>query len=221
MDINKLLHEPAADYWLQCHKSYEKNVKYNIKTRFDYLGVETKKQKGEILIKKMYDLFVHGFGIKWSDAQYKIFNVFIDGMLAIIYDEDWDDLKEKVLKERKLSEYIQEVLINMARRNGKTWIISACVVVAFLLIPKMTVAIFSPGKRQSGMFLQSALDKIDAAFQIGLVKKSDYKQIKRNETELVFELPDGSRNSITSLPGSIKVSLNPPLPPPYSLKIKS
>lgn len=211
MDTIALLHEPLIKYWKDSHDYYQRECRYNISTRFERADKNKRNQKtdGDRLLKKIYDLFHNGFGHRWSDAQIKIFNVIVDGMLALIYGNQWDDVKERVLKERGLTEYKKEVLINMGRRNGKTWIVATVCVIMFLLLKNIKIIIISVGKRQSGMFLECCVEKIQSAFALGThVKQSDYRKVKNSVTELRFEVPGGSVNALLSLPGSIKV--NPP-----------
>ena len=145
LDTTALLHAPLTNYWFEQHTYYEKEIKYNMPTSFE--RDEGKGQRfstdGDQMIERCDDLFFNGFGIKWSDPQIRIYTNFIDGMLPRIYGKDWADVKDRVLQKRGLDRVHQETLVNMGRRNGKTWIVSACCVIAFLLIPGISVAIFS------------------------------------------------------------------------------
>lgn len=208
MNTLDLIHRPMVDYWEKQYRDYEEHYKYNMPSRFDRamgLGI-AQKTNGDVVIEQMTQLFMKGFGLKWTDTQIKIFNTFVDGLLPRIYLDEWPDVKERVLRQRGLDETRQETLVNMARRNGKTWSVSACCAAAFLCIKGISIAVFSVGKRQSGMFLQAFIDKIERAFNTGThAKRSDYKQLQKNQEVLVYELPDGSVNTMASLPGSIKV----------------
>ena len=209
LDTVTLIHEPVLEYWKAENEYYLTEIKYNMPSAFERdmgIGVQHRVD-GDRTLAMCEDLFYNGFGIKWSDAQIKIYNVFIDGMLPRIFGKDWPDVKDRVLKQRGLDNVSQESLVNMGRRNGKTWIVSACCVIAFLLIPGISIAIFSVGKRQSGMFLQCCLDRIENAFNKGThVKRNDYKKISQNQETVIYELKDGSKNSLASYPGSTTVS---------------
>jgi hypothetical protein len=206
MNTTKDIHEHMVNYWLKQHEEY---ISQRIISRFDRaegLGV-IQKTNGDRILEQMTDLFLNGFGIEWSSTQIKIFRAFQDTILPRIYLEDWAEVKERVLKQRGLTKLQQECLVNMARRNGKTWIVSGACVAAFLTIKGISIAIFSVGKRQSGLFLTSCQEKLELAFNRGThVKKSDFKQLQKNQEVLIYELPDGSKNTLASLPGSTKVS---------------
>jgi hypothetical protein len=208
MNTLELIHRPMMEYWRRQYQEYEEHHRYNILSRFDRamgLGI-LHKAKGDVVIEQMTQIFIKGFGLRWTDAQLTIFKAFVDGLLPRIYGDEWADVKERVLKQRGLEETRQETLVNMARRNGKTWVVSAACAAAFLAIKGIKIAVFSVGKRQSGMFLNEFVDKLERAFNIGtFAKRADYKQLQKNQEVLVYEMPDGSVNTMASLPGSIKV----------------
>jgi len=215
MNTSELIHKPMIEFWKKEYEEYEKR-KHVIHTRFDraegIIGA-FKRTNGDRDFDLLNDLFVNGFGVKWSSVQLKIWNAILDAILPIIYGTDWEEVKPRVLKQRKLKKISLEVLVNMARRNGKTWIVSGACVAIFLVLRGITIAIFSVGKRQSGLFLTSCLDKMKSAFQkASHVNASDYKQLQRNQEVIIFEMSDGSKNTLASLPGSIKVKLTNNLP---------
>lgn len=210
MNTSLLIHEPMMEYWKNEYEEYEK-TKNIIYTRFQraegILGVQ-KKTNGDELLEKLNDLFINGFGTKWSNVQMKIWRAIVDAILPLIYGTEWDEVKERVLKQRNLSKVALEVLVNMARRNGKTWLVSGACAAIFLTLKGIIIAIFSVGKRQSGLFLTCCSDKIKAAFRRGThSKQTDFKPLQSNQETIIFECSDGSKNILSSLPGSIKVSL--------------
>lgn len=218
MNTVKLIHQPTYEYYKHIHKHYVKTCKHNVQTAFKRARIDfqTKHTEGEKLLKEMYDLFSNGMGISWSDVQFKIYNTFIDAILPHIYGTHmWPQVQDKVLLERKLNALQQWLLVSMGRRNGKTTVCSACCAVAFLKLRKIIIAVFSVAKFQSSMFQEKVIEQIEQAFDIGThVKRSDYKEVRRNYKELWFQLKDGSINKFRSLPGSVSVSFNylPPKP---------
>ena len=94
----------------------------------------------------------------------------------------------------------------MARRNGKTYVVSGTAAVLFLVVPNISIAVFSTGKRTAGMLMDVAITMIDAMFKNGsIVSRSDYKIITQNKEQLVYEGPDGTKRSLGCYPGSVKV----------------
>lgn len=209
MNTTELIHNPMMEYWKREYEEYEKE-RYKIYTRFDVAegkhGV-SEKTKGDQLLEEVNDLFFNGFGISWSPVQIKIWNAIVDAALPLIYGSEWEEVKSRVLKQRNLTKVHLELFINMARRNGKTWIVSGACVVFFLKLRSIATLVFSVGKRQSGFFLGSCVEKIKAAFTFAKnIKASDYKTVAKNQELIIFEFPDTTKNSISSLPGSISVS---------------
>jgi len=155
---------------------------------------------------KIQDLFHNGFGIIWSQVQKKIFRASIDSCLPKIYGQEWDEVKQRVLKQRGLDVLQQETLVNMARRNGKTYVISGSAAALFLIVPDLSVAVFSTGERAAKMLMTATIEKIDAAFNLGThVNKEGYDIISKNKEMLVMKHPNGGKQVLGCYPGSVKV----------------
>lgn len=95
----------------------------------------------------------------------------------------------------------------MARRNGKTFVTSGTAAALFLAVPNIKIAIFSTCRRTSQMMLNAITDMLEKAFELGVkVNRQDYQVVSRNSETIVFVGPDGSKRSIGSYPGSVRVS---------------
>lgn len=209
MNIWENFHKPFATAWYDEHQHFEQHQKHNISTRFERnygIGV-VKKTNGDILLEKIQDIFLNGFGIIWSPVQVKVFQALVDSLLPRIYLHEWEQVKGRVIAQRKIDRMSQETLVNMARRNGKTWTVSGAAAAAMLAIPGITIAVFSVGKRQAGMFMTATIEKIEMAFKKGThVKKQKYNKIQHNQESLIYEHPDGGKQVLGCFPGSTKVS---------------
>lgn len=209
MNIWEKFHKPLAVYWWEQHDHYVKHQKHNISTRFDRnygLGV-IKKANGDVILERLIDLFLNGFGIDWSPVQVKIFHALVDSLLPRIYLDEWEQVKGRVLAQRKIDRMCQETLVNMARRNGKTWVVSGAAAAVLLTVPGISIAVFSVGKRQAGMFMTSTIEKIDMAFNKGThVKRQGFNKIQQNQESLIYEHPEGGKQILGCYPGSTKVS---------------
>ena len=205
MNIWEKFHKPFASAWYEEHL----NHKQRILTRFErnYGSGVIKKTNGDVILEKMQDLFLNGFGIVWSPVQVKVFQALVDSLLPRIYIGEWEQVKGRVMAQRKIDRLCQETLVNMGRRNGKTWTVSGAAAAALLTVPGITVAVFSVGKRQAGMFMTSTIEKIELAFKRGThVKKQGYNKIQQNQETLIYEHPEGGKQILSCLPGSTKVS---------------
>ena len=142
------LHNDMVRHWTKEHEEYSRNKM--VKTRFARAeGLGSQQQaNGDILLRKVEDLFFNGMGVLWSEVQCRIFYALIDSCLPRIYGSEWEHVKTRVMKERGLDTLQQETLVNMARRNGKTWVVSGAAAALLLVVPDISLAVFSVGKRQ-------------------------------------------------------------------------
>lgn len=99
----------------------------------------------------------------------------------------------------------------MARRNGKTFVVSG---VAAAILLKMTnrkcegvsLAIFSTGERMAKTLMTVVVEMVELAFNKGShVNRQEYTQVMKNKECLLFEGPDGSKRLLGCFPGSVRV----------------
>ncbi len=209
IDTSVLYHTKLINYWRNEHEVYEKS-RHGAVNRFDRAASGPKrsgKTNGDRTLEQTMDLFLNGFGVVWSLVQINIFHALINAILPRIYLDEWEEVKGRVMLQRALDRIWQEILINMGRRNGKTWITSGAAAAFFLMIPGISIAVFSVGKRQAELFMTAAVEKIKLAFARGThVKKSDYNVIRESQEMLVYEHPLGGKQVLGCYPGSSKVS---------------
>jgi hypothetical protein len=208
LDTSSFFHRPIMDYWFKEHEHYTKNCR-KIPTRSERIqnSLSVKRAKGDELLAKLYDVFLNGFGIDWSPVQLRIFNALVDSILPRIYINEWNEVKIRVMAQRKIRKLFTETLVNMARRNGKSFIVSGAAAALFLVIPGISLAVFSVGKRQASMFNTLVIEKIERAFAVGMVRKEDYQLVQKNQENLIYLHPDGSKQHLMCLPGSTKVRI--------------
>lgn len=188
---------------------YKKHNYHRLPTRFDRISKNdlNKKCRGDLLLDNIYDLFYNGFGKRWSEIQVDIFTMFIEACLPLIYGDEWNENKARVLSERGLSREEPFCLVIMGRRNGKTYVTSAVACCLFLLVPDVTIAIFSTGERAAKMLMTVVEDMMKDAFNLGShVKLQDYGHITKNKEQIVKEGPDGTKRVLGCFPGSVRVS---------------
>lgn len=209
MDTTAWLHGKKVRYWEQQHENFQQNQKHYLQTRFaraEGSGAR-KRADGDKLLARVEDIFHNGFGVNWSEVQCRIFKYLIDSCLPRIYGAEWEHVKTRVMHERKIEKLGQETLVNMARRNGKTYVVSGTAAALLLVVPGITIAVFSVGKRQAGMFMSACIDRITAAFERGThVNKEDFNCLQKSQEMRIYEMPDGSKQVLGCYPGSVKVS---------------
>ena len=210
IDTSALYHTRLINYWRKEHEVFQRS-RHGASNRFDRVASGPKrsgKTNGDKILEQTVDLFLNGFGVTWSLVQINIFHALVNAILPRIYLHEWEEVKGRVMLQRALDRIWQEILINMGRRNGKTWITSGAAAAFFLMIPGISIAVFSVGKRQAELFMTAAVEKIKLAFARGThVKKSDYNVIRESQEMLVYEHPLGGKQVLGCYPGSSKVSL--------------
>lgn len=191
-------------------KQYKKLNVYGLKSRAQRIIESSRSQdvSGDELLNKIIEMFFHGFGARWSSVQQRIFNAVIDCTLPRIYGKEWHNVKERVLMQRKLQRLKQEMLILMARRNGKTFGTAAIAATLWLTVPGIKIAIFSVSERQSKMMLSEIKKLIEMAWNKGThVTKSQFTRKEENKESMLYIMnATGTEQSILSLPGSVRVS---------------
>lgn len=205
IDTCALLHDPMIDYWTE--KMKRTTPMYTRFERAMGTGSATKELSGDVILERLQDTFLNGFGIKWSPVQINIFQALVDSILPRIYLNEWEEAKGRVMAQRNLDRLYQETLVNMARRNGKTWVVSGAAAAVFLTVPGVSLAVFSVGKRQAGMFMTSAVEKLELAFNRGYGK--GFKFIQKNQETVIYEHPQGGKQILGCYPGSTKVISSP------------
>ena len=183
LDTRTLVHEPLTNYW-RVKVEEAKAAKHNLKTRFDRYSAARLdgKTRGDVLLQRLHDIFNYGLGRKWSVTQQKIFKAFVDTALPKIYGNEWEEVKVRVMRERGLDKESPWALVNMARRNGKTYVTAGTAAAFILAIPELSLAIFSTGMRASQLMRSTLNDMIEGAFETGThVKREQYAVLQKNK----------------------------------------
>jgi len=209
-NFNKTVLDDVYIYLKKEKKKYEKKHKHNLGTRFDRISQLSGKLsiEGDKILYKLNDLFHNGMGVLWSPVQITIFNAAVDSMLPKIYGVHWDSVKTRVLKSRGLDKVSQELMIQMARRNGKTFVTAGTAAAFLLAIPGIQIAIFSVSERQSKMLKVEIDNRINAAFEKGThVVKDDFTKIETNKEKWIYKMNStGTKQVLGSFPGSVNVN---------------
>lgn len=206
---HQYLHGHLLNYYTQEETRYSAETR-RVPSRIDQLANQLrtlKLRQGDALVAKVKECFHHGLGVKWGDNQIKIFNAFLAACLPFIYGETWPEEKARVFREWGLERERMYCLVNMARRNGKTFVTAGTTAALLLCVPNMKIAIFSTCKRTSQMMLTAATDMIEKAFELGThADRQDFTVVTKNMESIIFEGPDRTKRQLGSFPGSVRVS---------------
>lgn len=209
VDAWTLLHADAFAYWVtESDRIRREDAQVLDKlAQLDLRLATTSRRDGDKLVKECRDLFYHGFGVEWGDAQAAAFDAFLISCLPLLYGNTWDSEKSRVLKIYGLEEERYFSIVMMNRRNGKTMGTSGATATLLLKVPGLSVAIFSIHIRASGMLMDCVKDMIERAFERGThVKRENYRKVSSSVQRLEFLGPDKTKRKLGSYPGSAKVS---------------
>lgn len=201
-----LFHEPAARYWRNELNTFVESQRV-FKATHDESDAARKSLAGDEVVRNLRSLLRDGFGVRRSDMQVKIHQAFIEAMLPKLYQTEWDENKARILMDFGLNKLQQEVLIVMARRRGKTYSVAMAAAAMFLAVSGCSIAIFSTVDRLSRAMMEVVRNMITKAFARGTVSQQDYKVVLDNKDSLSFIGPDGTKRTLSCLPGTARVSL--------------
>jgi len=208
IDTASALHAPAVRHWRDDearHAAATRHIMDRFERSAQALQLRTERC-GDELVARVKDTFHHGLGIVWGNDQIRVFNAFLSSCLPLIYGATWADEKTRVLKEWKLERENMFTLVNMARRNGKTFVTSGTTAALLLCVPNIKIAIFSTCKRTSQMMMQATLDMLEKAFELGThVTRQDFALVQKNMESVCYEGPDKTKRMLGSFPGSVRV----------------
>jgi hypothetical protein len=95
--------------------------------------------------------------------QFTFSELYIQAILPYAYGADFKKREVKIKADNLIDELYQFALVCCPRRWGKTWFTAWFVACVMVCLPGITVTVFSPGKRQTGMFMKLVkgfMDKI-------------------------------------------------------------
>jgi len=210
IDTATALHARPLEQWAQAEREYLANQR-RVPDRYEMLCEQLAQvglRKGDAIVQRIRSLFHTGMGgIKWGDAQIRVFNALLASCLPLIYGATWPEEKTRVLREWHLEREQMFNLLSLARRNGKTYSTSGAAAAIFLCVPNVKILVFSTCKRTSQMMMEAIMDRLNNAFDSGThVSKRDYTVITKNMERIVLKGPDGTLRTLECLPGSVRVS---------------
>lgn len=209
IDNNAVFHNTIVDYWKYETERVEEASR-TIPDRFQQtLEKESQRaeRSGDKLKERIEDTFLNGFGIIWSDDQRRVFKAFLQTTLPLLYGDSWNSEKPRVLREWALKRFNPYALVNMARRNGKTFSTAGAAAAFFLCVPELKTAIFSTCKRTSQMMLTAIQEMLERAFEKGThANRQDFQLVTKNTETICYIGPDGTKRLLGSFPGSVRVS---------------
>ncbi len=209
LDTARMFIDPSVEYWRGQQRTFQKGNRV-VKRATQILREMTKKVSGDgyEVLKQINYLLKDGFGVKRSVTQVEIHQTFIESCLPKIFQSTWQQDRVRILKDFNVKQLIQEVLVVMPRRRGKTYSTAMFAAACLLCIPECSCIIFSVGERIAKLLMDVIRQMMENAFRSGALKREDYVIDTDNKESLVFYGPDGTKRSLMCLPSSVRVFFN-------------
>lgn len=132
-----------------------------------------------------------------SPQQISFHQAFLASCLRIIYGEDYDKEKHRVMAKYKFKSRKQQVLVCAPRRMGKTFSTAFFCIVFAIIISEVELSIFSPGKRQSVALMGHIVDFMNKLGEGDRI-------VRRNEEKLQIRSIDGKISKINAYPSAVR-----------------
>jgi hypothetical protein len=207
LDTASMYLDGSLGHWeRQLQKQIESNRLQSHVTRIISEGRQQETQSGDDTLAQIQFLLNEGFGVKRSEIQCEIHNEFVIATLPKIYQDSWTFNSARIKRQFRVKEVIQEVLVVMPRRRGKTYSTAMYAAACLLAIPNCSCIIFSTGERTARLLMDVIRNMFEAAFNNGALNRDDYRIETDNKECLEFYGPDGTKRTLMCLPGSVRVS---------------
>lgn len=206
LNLSPLIHKEVKNYW---DKEVIKTNELNDNVRERWEEIDKPKQKslhlnGDGIIDALTNLLATGFKITRSETQWEVHQAMIDSLLPVIYGEEWEINQGRILQKLGLEKLEQEVLIVMARREGKSYSVGMGVAALMLLVPNINIAVFATGKRMAQALLDITKNFLHLAWKHSINEKG-YTILHHNAEAFILKGPDGTIRSVRIMPGTPKV----------------
>jgi hypothetical protein len=169
-------------------------------------GRQQETRSGDETLDQIQFLLNEGFGVKRSEIQCEIHQEFVIATLPKIYQDSWTVNAARIKHQFRVKEVIQEVLVVMPRRRGKTYSTAMYAAACLLAISNCSCIIFSTGERTARLLMEVIRNMFEAAFNNGALNRDDFRIETDNKECLEFYGPDGTKRTLMCLPGSVRVS---------------
>lgn len=140
--------------------------------------------------------------IRRSEPQQTVHEVYIRACLPKIYDDEWDDNREHIMKKFGITRLQMWVLVVMARREGKTWGMAMFIAAMVLSVSDTEISIFATCKRTAEKLLKVFHKFLLKAMAI--LPGEEFIIIKKTQETIILMGPDGTERIIGCYPASVR-----------------
>ena len=146
-----------------------------------------------------------GKSIMRSKEQRLIHETFIRSALPKIYQGEWEDNQERILRQYGIKKLQQEALVVMPRRSGKTWSMAMFCAAMLIVCSDIEISIFATGQRTASKLLK-LIDKMLTRL-FSFIGEDEFKILQKNKENIIIIGPDKTERICGCYPGSVRVSV--------------
>ena len=206
LKLNNLLHNEVNDYWDKQVK--ERDARATLRRHWEEIDKpyeERAQLSGDRVMKDMRALLAKGFGVKRSETQWKVHNAMMMAMLPKIYGQEYSTHSGRILRSLGVEKLRQEVMVVMARRQGKSYSVGMGCAALLLLGSDIRLAVFATGKRMAAALLEITKRFMETAWERGSVPRKGFEIVHSNSEVLWIKGPDGTDRVLNVMPGTARV----------------
>lgn len=152
-------------------------------------------EDGDLIVKQMRKAFTYFETLTGPQIMFE--EVFLQGSLPMIYGESYLANELRLKREMGIEYFNQFSLVQCPRRWGKTEGTAVFCAVYMMFVPDADITVFSPGKRQSSLFMKRFKKKLHVLYNKG----HSFSVVKGADNQEVYAIDiEGNRRQITVLP---------------------
>jgi hypothetical protein len=190
-------------------KRYRSVAEYILENDDDDDEEETEKQAGRKRLRAEFNVLGDQtlFDIRTAirkfprctNQQLLFTEVFINSQLQYYYGTDFEAHETRIKQENLIDEIYQYALVNCPRRWGKTYIAAIFAACSLATVPGCKIVVYSPGQRQSMMFMDLVRDRLNDLQGHGYQFEPI---VGKNNKENLWVKVDGDTRSVVGLPAN-------------------
>lgn len=213
IDTTSSVYDRAFAYWQEYAQVQKDERRITAKSEISTLPKSVRSQgfKGDARVKRLRQLLEYGFKddqgktIRRSREQRELHEVYIRSCLPKIYENEWEDNQERILKQYNQDRLYQEALVVMPRRSGKTWSMAMFCAAMLVVCSDIEISVFATGQRTASKLLKLMGKMLKRVLEY--IGGDDYKIVNQNKESVVIIGPDGTERTCGCYPGSVTVRI--------------
>lgn len=163
------------------------------------LSEDTSSLTGDVIMRRINFVLDNIPGLVRHEYQIQFHAEINDALIPKIYEKEWAAHSSTILKRYGIKKYQPERLICTPRRFGKTTSVIMYIIAVLYCIPRITVAIFSTGKRTASKLKNGVLAHLRT------MPKFEELCCENNAEQVAFRFNANDTRMISCYPGTVAV----------------